>query len=54
MNYEIRLLNCIIDQDGYSEAVNAGAENVFVEYRDIWNFVISHFDEHRKFHQKIL
>ena len=48
MNYEIRLLNCIIDNDGYVESVNAGAENVFVEYKDIWNFIISHYDEHKK------
>lgn len=48
MNYEIRLLNSIIDSNGYVEAVNGGSENVFLEYRDIWSFIINHYDEHKK------
>lgn len=48
MNYESRLLNAIIDSNGYVEAVNAGVENVFVENRDVWNFIVAHYDEHKK------
>ena len=48
MNYEIRLLNSIIDSGDYVSAVNSGVENVFVEFRDIWNFVVGHYDEHKK------
>jgi replicative DNA helicase len=48
MNYEIRLLNSIIDSGDYVSAVNSGVENVFVEFRDIWNFVAGHYDEHKK------
>lgn len=48
MNYEVRLLNSIIDTGDYVGAVNGGVENVFIEYRDIWNFVVSHYDTHMK------
>lgn len=48
MNYEVRLLNSIIDTGDYVGAVNGGVENVFLEYRDIWNFVVSHYDTHMK------
>jgi len=48
VNYEIRLLNSIIDNNAFTEAVNAGAENVFMEYRDIWNFISRHHDEFKK------
>jgi replicative DNA helicase len=48
VNYEIRLLNSIIDNNSYTEAVNGGAENVFMEYRDIWNFISKHHDEFKK------
>ena len=48
MNYETRLLNSIVESNGYVEAVNQGVENVFVENRDIWNFIVSHYDEHKK------
>lgn len=48
MNYEVRLLNSIIDTGSYVDAVNGGAENVFIEHRDIWNFVVSHYDKHSK------
>lgn len=48
MNYEIKLLNSIIDTGDYVEAVNGGVENVFIEYRDIWNFIVNHYDQHSK------
>lgn len=48
MNYEIKLLNSIIESGDYVDAVNSGVENVFIEYRDVWNFVVSHYDEHSK------
>ena len=48
MNYETRLLNAIIDTSEYVEAVNSGVENVFIEYRDVWNFIVSHYDDHGK------
>lgn len=48
MNYETRLLNSIVESNGYVEAVNQGVENVFVENRDVWNFIVSHYDEHKK------
>jgi hypothetical protein len=46
MNYETRLLNAIVDSNGYVEAVNQGVENVFVENKDICNFIVGHYDEH--------
>ena len=48
MNYEIRLINSIVDTNNYVSAVNGGVENVFKEYRDIWNFVVNHYDTHKK------
>jgi len=48
LNYEIKLLNSIIDTGDYVEAVNGGVENVFIEYRDIWNFIVNHYDQHSK------
>ena len=48
MNYEIRLLNSIIENNSFTEAVNSGTENVFMEYRDIWNFISKHHDEFKK------
>jgi replicative DNA helicase len=42
------LLNAIIDTNEYVEAVNSGVENVFIEYRDVWNFIVSHYDDHGK------
>jgi len=52
VNYENRLINAIIDNDGYVEAVNYGVENVFVESKDLWSFVVSHYDEHKKIPSK--
>lgn len=48
MNFEIKLLNSIIDNQDYVTAVNEGVENVFIEYRDVWNFLVSHYDSHGK------
>ena len=48
MNYEVRLLNSIVDTQDYTGAVNGGVENVFLEYRDVWNFIVSHYESHSK------
>ena len=48
MNYEVRLLNSIVDTQDYVTAVNSGVENVFLEYRDVWNFIVSHYETHSK------
>jgi replicative DNA helicase len=48
MNYEVRLLNSLIKSNDYVTAVNEGVENVFIEYRDVWNFIVAHYDEHKK------
>ena len=48
MNYEVRLLNSIVDTQDYVGAVNGGVENVFLEYRDVWNFIVSHYETHSK------
>ena len=48
MNYEVKLLNSLIQSNEYVTAVNEGVENVFIEYRDVWNFIVSHYDEHKK------
>lgn len=48
MNYEIKLLNSIIDTNDFVTAVNEGVENVFIEHRDVWNFIILHHDEYGK------
>jgi replicative DNA helicase len=48
VNYEIRLLNSIIESNDFITSVNEGVENVFTEYRDIWNFIVSHYDTHSK------
>lgn len=48
MNFEIKLLNSIIDTNDYVTAVTEGVENVFIEYKDIWNFIVSHYDSHGK------
>ena len=48
MNYEVRLLNSIVDTQDYVSAVNSGVEKVFLEYRDVWNFIVSHYETHSK------
>lgn len=48
MNYELRVLNSLLTCGNYVEAVNEGIENVFIEHRDIWNFIVSHYDDHKK------
>jgi len=48
VNYEIRLLNAIVDSNDFVTAVSEGVENVFTEYRDIWNFIVAHYDSHSK------
>lgn len=48
MNHEVKLLNSIIDTKDYVTAVNGGVDNVFIEYRDVWNFIMSHYDQHGK------
>ena len=48
MNYEVRLLNSIVDTQEYVSAVNSGVENVFLEYRDVWIFIVSHYETHSK------
>jgi replicative DNA helicase len=48
VNYEVRLLNSIVDTQDYVSAVNGGVENVFLEYRDVWNFIVSHYETHSK------
>lgn len=48
MNYEVRLLNSIIQTQNYVAAVNGGVEKVFLEYRDVWNFIVAHYEKHRK------
>lgn len=48
MNYEVKLLNSLIQCNDYVTAVNEGVENVFIEYRDVWNFIVQHYDEHKK------
>jgi replicative DNA helicase len=48
LNFEIKLLNSIIDNQEFTTAVTEGVENVFIEYRDIWNFIVSHYDSHGK------
>lgn len=48
MNYEVRLLNAIIESKDYVSAVNGGVENVFLEHRDIWNFIVSHYEDHKR------
>jgi replicative DNA helicase len=52
MNYEVRLLNSIIDTKDFTSAVNGGVENMFIEYRDVWNFIVSHYDQHKKIPSK--
>jgi replicative DNA helicase len=52
VNYESRLLNAIIDSGDYIEAINSGVENVFIEYKDIWSFLISHYEQHSKLPSK--
>jgi replicative DNA helicase len=48
MNYEMRLINSIVETGDMVTAVNQGVDGVFSEYRDIWNFVLSHYDKHSK------
>lgn len=52
MNFEIKLLNSIIDANDYITAVVEGVENVFIEYKDIWNFIVKHYDSHSKIPSK--
>lgn len=48
MNYEVRLLNAIIESKDYISSVNGGVENVFLEHRDIWNFIVNHYENHKR------
>ena len=48
MNYESKLINAIVDTGDFVAAVNGGCENFFIEYKDIWSFIVSHYDTHSK------
>ena len=48
MNYEMRLINSIVDTGEIVVAINEGVDGVFVEYKDMWNFIMQHYDKHGK------
>ena len=48
MNYEMRLINSIVDTGDIVVAINEGVDGVFVEYKDMWNFIMQHYDKHGK------
>jgi replicative DNA helicase len=48
MNYEMRLLNSIVESSDIVTAINEGVDGVFSEYKDVWNFILSHYDKHSK------
>ena len=48
MNYETKLLNAISVDGDFTKCIEENIKDVFVEYSDIWAFMNSHFDEHKK------
>lgn len=48
MNYEVKLLNAVIDTGDYIECQNEGVGDVFINYQDVWSFITSHYDKHKK------
>lgn len=46
MNYEIMLINSIIDNQDVATVIDQNAGNVFSEYQDVWNFIIDFYNEY--------
>jgi len=48
LNYETKLINAIAVDGDYSRCADENIKDVFVEYKDIWSFISTHYDEHKK------
>ena len=48
MNYEVKLLNAVLESGDYIECQNEGVGNVFINYQDVWTFITSHYEQHKK------
>ena len=48
MNYEVKLLNAVLDSGDYVSCQNENVGRVFINYKDVWSFITSHYDKHKK------
>ena len=48
MNYEVKLLNAVLDSGDYVECQNENVGRVFINYKDVWSFIAGHYDKHKK------
>lgn len=46
MNYEIQLVNAVIDYDDFSGALDQGIESLFIECKDIWAYVVEFYNKY--------
>lgn len=47
MNYEIALLNAVVDSGDILGAIEQNIDNVFVDHSDIWSFIQEHFNSYK-------
>jgi replicative DNA helicase len=48
MNYEVKLLNAVLESGDYVECQNENVGKVFINYQDVWAFISGHYDDHGK------
>ena len=48
MNYEVKLLNAVLDSGDYVSCQNENVGRVFINYKDVWTFIAGHYDKHKK------
>jgi len=48
VNYEVKLLNAVLDSGDYVSCQSENVGQVFLNYKDIWSFISGHYDKHNK------
>lgn len=48
MNYEVALLNAIIDSGDVASCLDAGCDELFYDNKDVWDFVVDHYHQYKQ------
>jgi|TARA_B100000902_G_scaffold379954_1_gene414819 replicative DNA helicase len=48
VNYEVKLLNAVLESGDYIECQSENVGSVFINYKDIWAFITKHYNDHGK------
>ena len=52
MNFEIMLLNSALEEGDMVACLDAGVDTLFYSHKDIWNFIVEHHGDYKKFPSK--